>query len=112
MNKLLLDSGGLYECSSKRITILSSCIALAATTIVMMSESTIANAFRSEGCLDLEGLTSDQEYLAGYMDAHHDFSAGFGEKTLYNPHQQTQGYLIGYHDGWSEAQHGILNSEC
>lgn len=112
MKKLLLDLGGLYECSSKRITILSSCIALAATTIVMISESAIANAFRSDGCLDLEGLKSDQEYLAGYMDAHHDFTAGLGEKNLYNPHQQTQGYLIGYHDGWSEAQRGILNSEC
>jgi hypothetical protein len=60
MKKLLLDSGGLYECSSKRITILSSCIALAATTIVMISESAIANAFRSDGCLDLEGLKLDQ----------------------------------------------------
>ena len=46
------------------------------------------------------------------MDAHHDFTAGLGEKNLYSPHQQTQGYLIGYHDGWSEAQRGILNSEC
>ena len=112
MKKLLLDSEGLYERSSKRITILSSCIALAATTIVILSESAIANAFRSDGCLDLEGLKSDQEYLAGYMDAHHDFTVGLGEKTLYNPHQQTQGYLIGYHDGWNEAQRGILNSEC
>ena len=46
------------------------------------------------------------------MDAHHDFTVGLGEKNLYNPHQQTQGYLIGYHDGWDEAQRGILNSEC
>ena len=78
----------------------------------MISESVIANAFRSDRCLDLEGLKSDQEYLSGYMDAHHDFTAGLGEKNLCNPHQRTQGYLIGYLDSWSEAQRGLLNSEC
>ena len=91
----------------------SSCIALAVTTIVMMTESAeAANAFRSDGCLPLEGLKSAPQYLAGYMDAHHDFIAGLGQKNLQTHHQTLEVYIIGYRHGWSDAQRGILNSEC
>lgn len=123
MKKLLISSrggaNGLAQ-SSKRITIFSSCIALAATTIVtMITESAAAtalNAFRSDSCLDLEGLKSAQQYFDGYRDAHHDFVSGLGQKNLQN--QQHHHHLIqevykrGYLDGWSDAQRGILNSEC
>jgi hypothetical protein len=55
--------------SNELLVFNSSCIALAVTTIVIMiSESVAANAFKSDGsCLDLEGLKSDQQYLAGYI---------------------------------------------
>lgn len=91
----------------------SSCIALAATTIVMMTEgAAAANAFRSDDCLPMEGLKSAQQYLAGYIDAHHDFIAGLGQKNLQTHHQTLEVYILGYRHGWSDAQRGILNSEC
>lgn len=97
---------------SNELVLKSSSIALALTTIVMISESMGANAFRSDGCLDLEGLKSAQQYLSGYMDAHHDFISGFVQKNPHNHDNQTLAYVEGYNHGWSDAQHGVLNSEC
>lgn len=116
MVKLLVKSNGQKELvkSSNGVTILSSSfIGLAVTTILMMSESAEVSAFRSDGCLDLEGLKSGQQYLDGYTDAHHDFVIGLGQKNLHSHHDhQTQVYSEGYDHGWSDARRGVLNPEC
>ena len=47
-----------------------------------------------------------------YMDDIHDLIAGLGQKNLLYNHNKIDAYVEGYNHGWSDAQHGVLNSEC
>jgi hypothetical protein len=83
-----------------------------------------ALGFREEpthsACAGLEttatgGITADDGYDQGYVDAHVHFSKNKSfDSDPGNKHSEeyNKGYVSGYNDGWIDAKNGVQDPKC